>query len=97
MAENKTQTVPNEDKTQTVPNEETELVHLERYGTNHEDLFVCVNGKAYIVKRGVDVRVPAAVAEVIRHSRDEMENALARQDAKQQECVDASRAQGLSV
>ena len=33
-----------------------------------------VNGEAYLIQRGVDVEVPAAVAEVLRHS-EEMDNA----------------------
>lgn len=36
--------------------------------------FVSVNGEAYLIQRGVDVEVPAAVAEVLRHS-EEMDNA----------------------
>ena len=33
-----------------------------------------VNGEAYLIQRGVDVEVPEAVAEVLRHS-EEMDNA----------------------
>ena len=29
------------------------------------DVFVCVNGKAYTIKRGVDVEIPEEVAEVL--------------------------------
>ena len=38
------------------------------------DLFVSVNGVNYKIRRGVEVEVPAAVAEVLRHS-EEMDNA----------------------
>ena len=34
-----------------------------------DDLFVCVNGKSYLIRRGVEVTVPAAVAEVIAASQ----------------------------
>lgn len=32
-----------------------------------EDVYVCVNGKSYLIKRGVNVEVPASVAEVLRN------------------------------
>ena len=38
----------------------------ERY---KDDVFVAVNGKAYQIRRGERVSVPAAVAEVIENSR----------------------------
>jgi hypothetical protein len=38
----------------------------------NEDLWVAVNGRSYLIKRGIYVDVPAAVAEVIQHS-EEME------------------------
>lgn len=39
---------------------------------NNEDVWVAVNGRSYLIKRGVYVDVPAAVAEVLQHS-EEME------------------------
>lgn len=33
-----------------------------------DDLFVGVNGKAYLLQRGVDVEVPKSVAEVLKNS-----------------------------
>ena len=33
------------------------------------DLFVSVNGVNYKIRRGVEVEVPAAVAEVLEHSQ----------------------------
>lgn len=38
----------------------------------NEDKWVSVNGKPYLIKRGVYVDVPVEVAEVIQHS-EEME------------------------
>lgn len=35
------------------------------------DVFVGLNGKGYLIKRGVDVEVPAGVAEIIRHSEEQ--------------------------
>ena len=43
-------------------------------GRYRDDVFVGVNGVNYKIQRGVDVEVPAAVAEVLRHS-EEMDNA----------------------
>ena len=36
-----------------------------------DDVYVCVNGKSYLIKRGETVEVPASVAEVLQH-REEM-------------------------
>lgn len=33
-----------------------------------DDVFVAVNGKTYLIKRGVDAEVPAHVAKVIERS-----------------------------
>ncbi|MBQ3021950.1 MAG: hypothetical protein IJD91_01305 [Clostridia bacterium] len=37
-------------------------------GRYKDDVFVCVNGKPYAVKRGVEVEVPVSVAKVIEAS-----------------------------
>lgn len=60
---------------QAAPEKDTEVIRLfkdnQRYKT---PVFVGVNGETYLIQRGVDVEVPAAVAEVLRHS-EEMDNA----------------------
>lgn len=43
-----------------------------------EDLFVSVNGVNYKIRRGVEVEVPAAVAEVLEHSQIQDERTAAR-------------------
>ena len=48
--------------------------------TEKDDVFVAVNGKKYLIKRGVDVRVPEAVAKVIKRSEKSMEAALAYEE-----------------
>ena len=54
---------------------DTEVIHLFKdNGRDSSARFVSVNGEAYLIQRGVDVEVPAAVAEVLRHS-EEMDNA----------------------
>ena len=53
----------------------TEVIHLFKDNGRYSGArFVSVNGEAYLIQRGVDVKVPAAVAEVLRHS-EEMDNA----------------------
>mgnify|MGYP000000506074 FL=1 len=53
----------------------TEVIHLFKDNGRYSSArFVSVNGEAYLIQRGVDVEVPKAVAEVLRHS-EEMDNA----------------------
>ena len=42
------------------------------------DLFVSVNGVNYKIRRGVDVEVPRAVAEVLEHSQRQDDLTAAR-------------------
>ena len=35
-----------------------------------EDVYVAVNGKSYLIKRGETVEVPASVAEVLQHKEE---------------------------
>ena len=49
----------------------TEVIHLFKDNGRYSSArFVSVNGEAYLIQRGVDVEVPAAVAEVLRQRRD---------------------------
>ena len=38
-----------------------------------EAQFVSVNGRDFLIKRGIDVEVPACVAEVLEHSATQMD------------------------
>lgn len=38
--------------------------------TEKEDVYVAVNGKSYLIKRGKTVEVPASVAEVLQNRED---------------------------
>lgn len=40
-------------------------------GKYTSDVFVGLNGKGYQIQRGVDVQVPAGVAEILRHSEEQ--------------------------
>lgn len=48
--------------------EETEEVFIPRIGKDDDALFVSVNGRRILIKKGVKVNVPKAHAEVIKHS-----------------------------
>ena len=55
----------------TVAKEKTVKIRLPLSRTEKDDVPVGVNGKTYLIKRGVDVEVPESVAEVLQH-REEM-------------------------
>ena len=48
-------------------------VHLFKGTTGKyaSDVFVGLNGKGYQIQRGVDVEVPAGVAEILKHSEEQ--------------------------
>lgn len=67
--------VPEEDMTPeegAVPENQGELMEkiflFKDDGAYKDDLFVSVNGRNFQIQRGVEVEVPACVAEVIRNS-----------------------------
>lgn len=60
--------------------EKTVTVRLPKTRADQEDLFVSVNDRTWLVQRGVEVEVPAAVAEVLRH-RERMQEAILRFEA----------------
>ena len=41
-----------------------------------DDVYVAVNGKPYLIKRGVEVEVPAAVAEILANREKMLEQAM---------------------
>ena len=47
-------------------------------GRYKNDLFVSVNGVNYMIRRGVEVEVPRAVAEVLEHSQHQDDLTAAR-------------------
>lgn len=56
-------------------------VRLPKVRADQEDVFVSVNDYTCIVKRGVEVEVPAYVAEVLQH-QDEMLERIMTQSIK---------------
>lgn len=51
-------------------------IRLPRLTKNDADVFVSVNEKTWLIKRGVEVEVPACVAEVLRHQEEMQEEAF---------------------
>lgn len=51
--------------------EKTVKIKLPISRAEHDDEWVAVNGRSWLIKRGVEVEVPAYVYEVLQH-RDEM-------------------------
>ena len=77
MAVQKQNTTQEAEAVQAEPTEEKDTVVIRLFKDNQRykaPVFVGVNGVTYLVQRGVDVEVPKAVAEVLEHS-EEMDNA----------------------
>lgn len=77
MAVKKQNTTQEAEAVQAEPTEEKDTVVIRLFKDNQRykaPVFVGVNGVTYLVQRGVDVKVPKAVAEVLEHS-EEMDNA----------------------
>lgn len=44
--------------------------------TEKDDVYVAINGKSFLIKRGVTVEVPASVAEVLQHKEEMLAQAM---------------------
>lgn len=44
--------------------------------TEKDDVYVCVNGESFLIKRGEEVEVPDYVAEVLQHKDDMLAQAM---------------------
>ena len=64
-----------EKKTET-PKEKMVKIRIPRTKADQEDVFVSVNMRTWLIKRGVEVEVPECVAEVLRHSEEMLENIM---------------------
>ena len=51
-------------------------IRIPRTKADQEDVFVSVNLQTWAIKRGVEVEVPACVAEVIRHQEEMLEEIM---------------------
>lgn len=61
---------------ETKENKDMVYVKLPRVGVEQEDVFVSVNNRTYIVKRGEKVAVPKSVAEVLAHQEKMLETIM---------------------
>ena len=52
-------------------------IRIPRERERQDDVFVCVNGRTWLIKRGVEVEVPECVAEAIRNAEEVAEQAYA--------------------
>lgn len=50
--------------------EKTVKIRIPREKDNDSDVFVSVNERTWLIKRGVEVEVPECVAEVLRHKEE---------------------------
>ena len=53
--------------------EKTVKVKVPRLKKDQEDVYVSVNDRTWMIKRGVPVEVPECVAEVLRHQEEVLE------------------------
>lgn len=73
MAEIENKTVAKEK----VAKEKTVKIKLPLTRTEKDDVFVGVNGRTWLIKRGETVEVPDYVAEVLQHKEEMLEEAMA--------------------
>lgn len=55
-------------------------VKIPRVKKDQEDVFVSVNMKTFLIKRGVEVEVPDYVAEVLQHQEEMLERIMEFED-----------------
>ena len=65
MATNTTNTTPKKVK-----------IKLPLTRTEKDDVWVALNGKSYLIKRGETVEVPAGVAEILQHKEEALAVAM---------------------
>lgn len=73
-AKKETEEVKAEEKTET--GEKMVKIKIPRVSKDQEDVFVSVNFRTWLVKRGVPVEVPECVAEVLEHQEEMLEKIM---------------------
>ena len=63
-------------KTEAPKKEKLVKVKIPKVRANQEDVFVSVNERTWIVKRGVEVEVPECVAEVLQHQEEMLDHIM---------------------
>ncbi|MBQ9860955.1 MAG: hypothetical protein IJO75_01715 [Clostridia bacterium] len=64
-------------KAETAAKEKMVKVRIPKTKEHQEDVFVSVNNRTWLIQRGVEVEVPACVAEVLLHQQEMAEKAMA--------------------
>ena len=65
---NATEEVKTEEQVTETPKKVT--INIPKTRDDKGDVYVCVNGRSVLIKRGVNVEVSPEVAEVLKHSQD---------------------------
>ena len=58
------------------PKEKMVKIRIPRTKKEEDDVFVSVNLRTWLIKRGVEVEVPECVAEVLRHQEEALEEIM---------------------
>lgn len=66
---------------QAVKKEEKVTIKLPLTRSEKDDVWVGLNGKSYLIKRGVNVEVPAGVAEILQHQEEMINLAMEYEEA----------------
>ena len=71
-----------ENKIENKKEDKVKMVKLKipRVKKDQEDVFVSVNMKTFLIKRGVEVEVPDYVAEVLQHQEEMLERIMEFED-----------------
>ena len=69
------------EKKNTAKGEKTVKIKLPKERRDQEDVFVGVNERTWLIKRGVEVEVPECVAEVLINREHMLDSIMAFQDA----------------
>ena len=71
------------DVTMNKPPKKMVKIKLEKTRHEKDDVYVAVNGKSYLIKRGEYVEVPIAVAEVLENKEKMLSEAMEFEAANQ--------------
>lgn len=76
-----TTTTAKSKKSKLFTNEPLVTIKLPLTRTEKDDVWVAVNGKSMLIKRGVEVEVPRCIAEVLEHQEQMLIKAMETQEA----------------
>lgn len=75
-------------KESAAPKPGVERVKIRLFKDGHDykdDVFVCVNGESYLIKRGEDVEVPSYIADILRLSEKQDTESANRREKRREE------------